>query len=35
MSQLEQQKKQPAKANLQKLQTKQYQGYAKDWLAQL
>jgi len=35
MSQLEQEKKTIAKGNLQKLQTKQYQGYAKDWLAQL
>ena len=35
MSQIEQNKKAQAKVNLLVLQTKQYQGYAKDWLAQL
>jgi len=35
MSQIEQNKKSLAKANLLTLQTKQYQGYAKEWLLQL
>lgn len=35
MSQIEQNKKTQAKASLLTLQTKQYQGYAKEWIAQL
>ena len=35
MSQIEQDKKSLAKENLQRLKTKQYQGYAKEWLNQL
>jgi len=35
MSQIEQDKKSLARENLQRLKTKQYQGYAKEWLNQL